>query len=301
MIHGLVAVKKAKGCSSHDVVRDLRRLLHIKKVGHFGTLDPNATGLLLIGLGNATKLFDFYKEKEKVYQGLVRFGHATTTYDSEGEAVGETLPVDLTVIDLQPVLARFVGTITQIPPVYSAKKYKGKPLYKYARQNLEAPVKPITITIHDLQLGRVTADTLEFVARTSSGTYIRTLAHDLGQSLGVGAYLEELQRLRIGEFSVEAALTVEEIAQRTAGGDWLSVVTPIEALLPEMPKIIVKPGSRDGVLHGRPLAAAEIMKLIDAKKSDYFRLFDDEGKLLAIAKKDPDTLVFRPTIVFSEE
>lgn len=301
MIHGLILVDKPADITSHSVVDIVRKLFKIKKVGHFGTLDPLAEGLVLIGMGNATKFFDFYIKKKKLYTGKIAFGHATTTYDTEGDPTSENKAVDLNNIDIAGLLAGFKGKQLQVPPIYSAKKFKGRPLYKYARENkgAEIEIKPVQVEIYTLEGKVVDEKTLRFRAETSSGTYIRSLAHDMGQKVGVGAYLQELKREGVGEFLLEDAFTPEELTRHVEAGEITEVVTPIEALLPEFSKIIVTQGGRKAVLNGMSLVPGDIVKILSAQGKDNFRLFDDEGKLLAIARKDPKFARFRPYIVFS--
>jgi tRNA pseudouridine55 synthase len=302
MIHGLVLVNKSGDMTSHTVVEEIRKLFKVKKAGHFGTLDPLARGLLLIGMGNATKFFNFYIKKKKLYSGRIIFGYATTTYDTEGEPLGENKAVDLNQIDMSALLARFTGKQLQTPPIYSAKKFKGKPLYKYAREKKEQEIelKPVPIEIFSLKGKVIDKGTLWFEALTSSGTYIRSLAHDIGQAVGVGAFLQSLTREGIGEFHLRNALTLEQIRQHVETSEIHTVVTPIEALLPEFPKIVVNHGGCIGVLNGQPLLPGDILKVFPADNSDpeNFRLFDDEGKLLAIARKDEKLMRFKPYIVF---
>lgn len=303
MIHGLVLVDKAKNLTSHTVVEEIRKIFKIKKVGHFGTLDPMAEGLLLIGLGNATKFFNFYMGKRKGYSGRIKFGYATTTYDTEGEPLGEKKEIDLYRVDIPALLSRFTGKLMQTPPIYSAKKFKGKPLYQYARENkeTEVEVKPAAVEVYSLKGNIIDKETLWFEAYTSSGTYVRSLAHDMGEVLEVGAYLEELKREEVGEFHLKDAFTLEEIARYVAAAEFTRVVIPIEMLLPEFPRIIANQGGRIAVLNGQPLLARDIMKVFPTEnaKVEHFRLFDDEGKLLAIAQKDEKAIRFKPTIVFS--
>ncbi|MCX6583540.1 MAG: tRNA pseudouridine(55) synthase TruB [Candidatus Aminicenantes bacterium] len=303
MIHGLVLVDKAKNLTSHTVVDEIRKIFKIKKVGHFGALDPLAVGLLLIGLGNAAKFFNFYVGKRKHYSGRIKFGYATTTYDTEGEPLGEKKEIDLYAVDIPALLSRFTGAMMQTPPIYSAKKYKGKPLYKYARENKESEVevKPASIEVYSLKGEIIDKETLWFEASTSSGTYVRSLAHDMGAVLGVGAHLEELKREEVGEFRLKDAFTLAEIARSVAAEELTRVVIPIEMLLPEFPRIIVNQGGRIAVLNGQPLLARDIMKVFPAgnAKVENFRLFDDEGKLLAIARKDEKAMRFKPTTVFT--
>jgi len=297
MIHGLIAVNKEKGISSHAVVARMRRLFHTKKAGHFGTLDPTATGLLLIALGQATRFFDFYVKQDKLYSGLIRFGYATSTYDSEGAPLGPKRDIDLFQVDVEALLARFRGRQLQMPPAFSAKKFKGKPLYTYARRQQPVSVPPVEVSIHELTGRVLDRETLEFRALTSSGTYIRSLAHDLGQVAGPGAFLMELKRERIGSFRLEQAVTLEQAEALAAAGNALQAVIPIERLLEEYPKMIVNQAGRRCVCNGMALKASDVVKIFPAPNPAYFRIFDDEGKLLAIAEKEPNSMSFKPYLV----
>lgn len=301
MIHGLIAVDKDKGLSSHDVVARVRRLLHTKRAGHFGTLDPAATGLLLVALGQATRFFDFYVKQDKLYSGLIRFGYATRTYDSEGPPLGAKQAVDLARVDLDSLLAGFRGRRLQTPPAFSAKKFKGKPLYAYARREQPVSVPAVEVTIHELTGRAVDHETLEFRALTSSGTYIRSLAHDLGQAVGCGAYLLELKREKIGSFGLGQAVTLAQAEELAAAGKALDAVIPIEKLLDEYPKMIVNQAGKRCVSNGMALKASDVLKIFPAASTAFFRIFDDEGKLLAIVEKEPNNMSFKPYLVIPED
>jgi tRNA pseudouridine55 synthase len=298
MIHGLLLVNKPINLTSHTIVDNIRKQFKIKKAGHFGTLDPLAEGLLLIGMGNATKFFDFYIKKRKLYSGTIVFGHATTTYDTEGEPTSEEKESQLDVVDIKSLMAHFTGKQLQTPPLYSAKKYKGKPLYKYARENIKVEIKPAEIEVFSLKGKVLDPKTLWFEAETSSGTYIRSLAHDMGQKLQYGAHLGSLKRERVGEFDLKNAFSPDQLNKHAETGNIAEVVTPIEALLPEFPKIIVSHGGRNAILNGMHLLPRDVIKVMAAESNENFRLFDSEGKLLAIAKKDPKLMRFKPYIVF---
>jgi len=300
LIHGLIAIDKPKDITSHTVVEKVRRIFKIQKVGHFGTLDPLAEGLLLVGLGKATKFFNFYIKKTKLYSGVIKFGFATSTFDCEGDAVSEKKEVDLASVNIKEVLSKFTGPIIQTPPIYSAKKVNGKPLYKYAREQKSVEIKPINVEVFSLKTIEMSKDTLTFEALTSSGTYIRSLANDIGEEIGVGGHLQDLRRLKIGEFHVEKAFTLDVLAQEVEKDNLAKVVTPIEALLPEFHKIIVNQEGRRAVLNGQYLVAKDILRVFSSEKTENVRLFDDEGKLLAIAKKDEKLMRFKPYIVFPE-
>ena len=300
MIHGLLAIDKPKNITSHTVVERVRQIFNIQKVGHFGTLDPLAEGLLLIALGKATRFFNFYIKKKKLYTGRIKFGYATSTYDSEGQPTSERKEIDLSSIALDPILSMFTGKIMQLPPHYSAKKVKGKPLYMYARQQEAVEIKPAEVEIFSLSAQVSDRDKLDFSAITSSGTYIRSLAHDIGQKLEVGAYLYELKRLKIGEFDLADAVTLEELEKDQVAGNIDRAVIPIEALLPEFPKIIINPGGSRAILNGLSLEIKDILKILSNQPSEYYRLFDEEGRFLAIAGKDEKSLRFKTALVLSD-
>ncbi len=300
MISGLVVINKPKNISSHAVVKNIRKLFNIKKAGHFGSLDPMAEGLLLVGIGKATKFFNFYMKKKKLYSGIIKFGFSTSTYDMEGFPTSEKKEVDLTNIDIDSLLSGFTGEILQVPPIYSAKKYKGKPSYKYARENKKIELKPVKVKIYSLKGEIINKDGLRFEAITSSGTYVRSIAHDLGQKIGVGAYLEELKREKIGEFGLDVAFSIEELVKNKNLLDITKFIIPIETLLPEFPKIIVNQVGRNAVLNGMPLLTKDVIKIFPAECDIYFRLFDEQGKLLAIAQKEENKMRFKSNIVFPE-
>lgn len=300
MIHGMVLVAKEKGMTSHDVVEEIRRIFHIRKAGHFGTLDPAATGLLLVALGHATRFFGFYIEKQKMYRAVIRFGFSTDSYDAEGIPSGEEKEINLNHLNITALLAPFRGKIMQTPPVFSAKKYKGKPLYQYARKKIEVSPSAVPVTIYQLQEMILDKKRLQVDALVSSGTYIRSLAHDIGRAAGVGAHLQELVRLRVGDYSLAQANHLHEIKYHVHKNQLEKVVIPIESLLPEFSKIIVSAGGRRSVINGMPLGSRDILKIFPASHPENFRIFDDEGKLLAIAVKENRSQSFRPSMVFPD-
>lgn len=300
MISGLIVVNKEQNITSHTVVERIRSILKSEKVGHFGTLDPMAEGILLVGIGRVTKFFDFYIKKKKLYTGKIRFGFATETYDREGKAISEINEIDLNKIDIGSLLSEFTGSISQVPPAFSAKKYKGKPLYTYARARKKVSLSPVPITIYSLKAEIVKKDILWFEALTSAGTYIRSLAHDMGQKIGVGAHLEELKREKIGEFDSSFAISSKDLEERMSLQKLKEYITPIESLLPEFSKIIINQAGRHSVLNGLPLQAKDIIKIFSTRNRTYFRLFDEEGRLLSIARRDERIMQFNPFIVFPD-
>ncbi len=301
MINGMVLIDKEEGMTSHDVVRDVKKILGAKKAGHFGTLDPLAKGLLLVGIGNATKFFDFFVGKKKTYSGIIKFGYATTTFDREGDQVGEKKKVDLFGIDIDKLIAKFTGKILQYPPKYSAKKYKGVPLYKYARKDMEVVIDPVEIEIFSLDAVVTGEDTLSFKAETSSGTYIRSLAHDMGREVGSGAYLKELTRECVGDFTLEKAVKLSKLENQPDEGSARPGLIPIEMLLPEFPKIVVSHNGSEIVKNGAMLSLTDILEVSSENDSDIYRIFDDNGNLLAMARKDTYLHKFKPFIVFNNK
>ncbi|MEN8223554.1 MAG: tRNA pseudouridine(55) synthase TruB [Acidobacteriota bacterium] len=302
MINGMVLIRKNKGLTSHDVVKKVKSILGVKKAGHFGTLDPLAQGLLLVGVGNATKFFDFLVGRNKTYSGIIKFGYSTTTYDNEGEQVGKKNDIDLFGMNLVDLLKDFRGKILQYPPKYSAKKYNGIPLYKYARKDMDVEIKPVGVEIFSLETEILEKDLLKFRAVTSSGTYLRSLAHDIGEAAGSGAFLQELTREAVGEFDLEDALTLDELEVQMEKGEKLQKgLIPIEMLLTEFPRIVVSQNGSETVKNGAMLSLKDILEVSSGDDSNNYRIFDDDGNLLAIAKKDSVIHRFKPFIVFNNK
>src|SRR4051812_7508212 len=214
-IDGVLLVDKASGPTSHDIVETFRRRSRVKKVGHTGTLDPLATGLLVLCVGRATRLQNYLMGMEKVYEGVIQFGWATDSYDSTGEPVGEPNETNIEHVDFEPHIAKFRGEIEQMPPQFSAKKVNGVRAYELARKGETAQLTPKRVTVYEYELTEVKGATATFRVRSSAGTYVRSLAHDLGASIGVPAHLKELRRTAIGKFRVEDAIPSDRIDKST--------------------------------------------------------------------------------------
>ena len=210
-IDGVLLVDKKSGITSHDVVEVFRRRARLKKVGHTGTLDPLATGLLVLCVGKATRLQSYLMGMEKAYEGTIQFGWATDSYDAAGAPAGEQREVNVEGIDFEPHLARFRGELEQMPPQFSAKKVNGVRAYELARKGETAALTPKKVTVHEFEIIAVRRSTVQFRVRSSAGTYIRSLAHDLGASAGVPAHLKELRRTSIGKFAVADSLPFEQL------------------------------------------------------------------------------------------
>ena len=209
---GVLLVDKKAGLTSHDVVEKFRRVAKVKKAGHTGTLDPLATGLLVLCVGKATRLQAYLMGMEKTYEGMIQFGWATDSYDAEGTPAGETNEVNVENIDFAPHVAKFTGEIEQMPPAFSAKKIGGVRAYEMARKGETPLLTPKRVTVYEFDITSVQGSTAQFRARSSAGTYMRSLAHDLGQSAGVPAHLKELRRTAIGNFKVENAIAFDRMA-----------------------------------------------------------------------------------------
>jgi tRNA pseudouridine55 synthase len=216
-MNGVVILDKPAGWTSHDVVNRMRRILGQRSIGHLGTLDPLATGVLPLVTGSLTRLAQFYIASEKTYEGIIRFGFATNTYDADGEPVGEPHSVTSTLEELQKLSAQFLGLIQQVPPPFSAKKINGVPAYKLARKQQEVILKAVEVEIKEFIILSVEADRAHFRARVASGTYMRSVAHEMGQRLGCGAHLESLRRTAVAEFDITQAHTIEEIEHHKIG------------------------------------------------------------------------------------
>src|SRR5258706_11769753 len=204
-------INKLEGPTSHDVVAAARRALGIRRIGHAGTLDPMATGLLVLMIGRATRLATFLSGMDKTYRGSLRLGVETDTYDRDGRPVGEPRPVQSDAEAVRAAFERFRGTVTQIPPVFSAKKVRGTPMYRLARRQRPVTPAPATVTFRSLEFHGLSGDRVSFEARVSAGTYLRSFAHDLGEILGCGGHLDSLPRLAVGPFELDRSLTLSDL------------------------------------------------------------------------------------------
>lgn len=210
-MNGIIVVDKPGGMTSHDIVLFIRRRFAIKKVGHAGTLDPMATGALILLLGNATKSSGTLIEDDKEYEGVLRLGIRTDTHDSEGRVISSKAASHITEAEIREVFNSFMGEIEQVPPMVSAVRHKGEKLYELARRGIEVERRPRRVTIHDIKIRDINLPDIRFSVRCSKGTYIRKLADDIGENLGCGAHLIELRRIRSGTFALDNAVTFDEL------------------------------------------------------------------------------------------
>ena len=233
---GVIVIDKPEGWTSHDVVNKVRRIAKTKKVGHLGTLDPIATGVLPLVIERATRLAQFYTRSDKIYEGVVRFGWSTTSYDRAGEPTSEKVEVHLTAEELEAALEPFRGEIAQRPPAVSAKKVEGRRSYELARKNIAVELAPVHIHVYELTLLELNGSDARLRVHCSGGTYMRSIAHDLGQALGCGAHLTELRRLASGEFEIDQARTLEQLEALAAEERLVDAFVPAEKLLPGFPE-----------------------------------------------------------------
>ena len=284
-MNGLLIFDKPSGLTSHDVVSLVRRATGEKSVGHLGTLDPMATGVLPLMLGKWTRLAQFFGAAEKHYTGHIKFGFATDSYDAEGTQVGESQPLQYELDKLQEFSKNFSGTIDQIPPIFSAKKLGGVPAYKLARQGKEVPVKPARITIHSFELTDLVGDTASFTMHVSSGGYVRSVAHELGQLAGCGAHLSSLRRTQAGPFTLAQAVTQEQLIAAANAGTIESLLPHPRTILPEIPAVTADEGSQTKLRNGM---ACNLPEFSD---SPLVRIFSGQRELIGIGKRVAGTLI----------
>lgn len=289
---GLLVVDKPSGVTSHDVVDQVRRVYRTKKVGHAGTLDPPATGVLLVGLGQATRLLAFLQGLPKSYRAVAKFGVATSTQDAEGEVIA-VKQADLKRHQVEAAAESFKGEIRQVPPMVSAVKIGGEPLYVKARRGETVPREPRSVKVYDFAVEDFDPDTqvAKIFVRCSSGTYVRTLASDLGDALGTGAHLLSLRRLSIGSFTENDAVRVEELEGLGLKESLQRVLPPSEAMR-DFPSVTVDEASATAVTHGRPLDhEAEI------EQGSPVAILDKAGNLLGVYRRTAKGL--KPEVVLS--
>lgn len=280
MFDGLFLIDKEPDCTSHDVVQQVRRISRQKKIGHCGTLDPGATGLLVVTAGKATRLTRFLIRAPKVYSGVIRFGITTDTYDRHGQVVAES-PIDqLKDTEIVAGMQKLVGTFPQTAPPYSAKKHKGVKYYELARRGEEVPTASKEITVTEFEPEDEVRDgNLAFRLSCSSGSYVRSLAHDLGQDLGCGAHLAELRRLQVGPFTVDNAVKISDLraifdAEEAPDQGWV----PIDAIPLPFSEIATDSQQEQRITHGQSV----LFRTLDGEAGDWVKLVNRRGQLIGV-------------------
>jgi tRNA pseudouridine55 synthase len=289
-LNGVMVVDKPAEWTSHDVVAKARRLLGERSIGHLGTLDPMATGVLPLVLGRMTRLCQFYSSSEKIYEGTIRLGVATDTYDADGERVGLAQTVQVTLEEIIDCASAFQGLIQQIPPPFSAKKINGVPAYKLARKKQEVDLKAVEVEIKEFTVSGFEGDLIEFRCRVSSGTYVRSLAHELGQKLGIGAHLASLRRTAVAEFNIDQSHTLEEIAEVCARNGVEELLFHPRRVLPEIPCVTATDEDVAKIRHGRTVNLPEM------SRSRWVKVFAGQAELVCLASRVAGTL-FHPKVV----
>jgi tRNA pseudouridine55 synthase len=290
---GVLILDKPAGISSHDAVRRIRRLADTKRVGHLGTLDPLATGVLPLVLGRATRLAQFFSHHDRAYEAVFRFGFATDSYDRDGVTVGARCEVTLDRAELEAIMPDYRGKIEQTPPPISAKKIDGVPAYKLVRKNKPVNLEPVQVEIYEFTLLEVDGPRASVSIRCSPGTYVRSLAHDIGQRLGVGAHVETLRRTATGDFDISMANTLEELSALREQGRFEEALIPPDRLLPEFPNQRVDAITAARIVQGRdfrvsPFGVQQGTKLVKA--------IDPDGRLVAIGEARMP-LIYHPIVV----
>lgn len=292
-MNGVIVVDKPEKWTSHDAVNKVRRLANIRKVGHLGTLDPMATGVLPLVVGRATRLAQFFMQGDKTYDAVVCFGYSTDTYDRDGAPTSPLTEPAIGPEQVREALKRFAGAFEQTPPPVSAKKIGGVPAYRLARKNLPVELKPVKVTVYTADLLEVNGCEARILVKCSAGTYMRAIAHDLGRELGCGAFLKELRRTASGEFTLEQARRVEEL-ETLAGEDRLAeaLISAVQ-LLPSFPSEIVDPLTASQIRQGRDFRVSPFRLQPGTR---YVKAVTQDGELVAIGVASLPNL-YHPSVV----
>ncbi len=307
-ISGVLNINKSAGMTSHDVVDVVRRLYHVRKVGHTGTLDPRGTGVLPICVGRATKIAQFLTSADKEYEMVVRLGVTTDTQDANGKVTGEA-EVHVTREDVERALKSFAGEIQQVPPLFSAKRVRGERLYNIARRGEDVPREPVTVHIYAIRLISFGPPFVGLSVHCSKGTYARAIADDLGKMLGCGAHLDSLVRVRAGRFELKDALSLNELTELVEAGKGDEPLIRVEEALDHLPAVRVLPEASRLILHGSPVTAAQVVSVPpDVGKGMLIRVLGFRRQLLSLAtatldaadfaQVDPRRAVLTPVRVF---
>jgi len=289
-ISGVLVIDKPIGLTSHDVVQIVRKGTNIRRAGHTGTLDPRASGVLVILIGPAVRLSEFVSASDKRYQAVVRLGQTTDTYDADGHVTSNS-PVDITEEQFESALKQFIGEIEQVPPPYSAVKVKGRKAYEMAREGEEVNLQPRKIQVYNLDLLEWAPPEAVIDVYCSSGTYVRSLAHDMGETLGCGAHLVGLRRTKSGRFTLRDAVPLRKLRETFDNGTWYQYLIPAAEALSDWPAIELSQTQVEDVRHGHRIPA-------EAEKGTMARGISEQGELVALLELDPATNEWQPKKVF---
>jgi tRNA pseudouridine55 synthase len=294
---GVIVVNKPEGWTSHDVVSKMRGIAGTRRVGHLGTLDPIATGVLPLMIGQATRLARFWDGSEKCYEAVVRFGYSTSTWDRAGEPCGADTAPNVTAEQIESCLAPMRGEIEQTPPPISAKKINGVPAYKLARKNIQVDLAPVRVSIYELTLMESGGSRARLRVRCSAGTYVRSIAHQLGILLGCGAHIEELVRKQSGPFRLDQSFTLEQLQNMKEEGRLLEAMLPMSDLLPEFPGVFVDDLTATHIRQGRNFTVSAFRVNMG---SPHVKAIGADGRLIAIGRIAMPH-VYHPVVVMCQE
>lgn len=312
---GALVIDKPGGQTSHDVVNAVRRTLGFRQIGHLGTLDPLATGVLVLLLGRATRLAQFYAGRRKRYVSTFRFGFATDTYDADGTPAGPDAAPTLDRAEIERLAASLTGRFAQMPPPYSAKKIQGRPAHELARKNKPVELKAAEVEVYEFRLEEIEGSLARFAIECAAGTYIRSLAHEMGRQMGCGAHLATITRTAVGEFTLDQAIGLDDFEQAVRAGRAAEWIVPLARLLPEVPSVVVQPMVEHRVRHGAQfqISLAQIRPgrvempqgattELDAgeRRPPWLRVLNQQEQLIAVAQAIvPRT--YQPLVVLEAE
>ncbi len=297
MINGILNVYKEKGFTSHDVVAKLRGIVGQKKIGHTGTLDPDAEGVLPVCLGKATKVCDMLTETDKIYEAVLLLGVSTDTQDVSGTILDKKEIVGLTEHEVRECILGYIGEYEQLPPMYSALKVNGKKLYELAREGKVVERKTRKVFIHDIKIKEICLPRVKMEVHCSKGTYIRTLCHDIGEDLNTGGCMEKLLRTKVGKFEIEDSVRLSEIQKRKEENQLSELITQVDAMFCEYPKVIVKGAVAELAYNGNPLKVNDLEK----QTSDMIRVYDALSRFIGIYKLDSHKKSYRLEKMFLDQ
>lgn len=293
VVSGVLVVDKPVGMTSHDVVQIMRKGTGIRRAGHTGTLDPRASGVLVILIGPAVRLSEYVSASDKRYQATIKMGSSSDTYDAEGSITTQSLVVDIGEEQFGEILQTFVGEIEQVPPPYSAVKIKGKKAYEMARKGEEVELLPRKINVYSLEVLEWAPPEAVIDVYCSSGTYVRSLTNDLGNALGTGAYLVGLRRTKSGRFTLRDAVPLRRLREAFDAGDWYKYLIPAAEALADWPSIELDADQAEKVRHGHRIPAIP-------EDSGWTRAISEQGDLIAIMEVDEETREWQPRKVFHQ-
>lgn len=296
MINGIINIYKEKGYTSHDVVGKLRGILKQKKIGHTGTLDPDAIGVLPVCLGSGTKLCNLLTDKNKTYEAVLKLGVVTDTQDMTGEILKEQ-KVTASIEEIKKVVLSFIGEYNQIPPMFSAIKVNGKKLYELAREGIEIERKARTITIHDIDIIDMNNDEVRMVVSCQKGTYIRTLCHDIGEKLGCGGCMKSLIRTKSGEFTIEDSLKLSQVQELLDAKQLDSYIIKIEDMFLEYSKVIVAKEYSKFIYNGNKINS-DMLENAPHGMTNKVRVYDYENHFIGLYEITEDKKIYKPVKMF---